>query len=125
MNILFWRYDGQEIDFDNAAPALLAKNAKLYVLSNLTVTSDLNKLARLTGGMVLSPDWLPYLEEYYHQIPEMPFSFITYRMTIPFEGVKIVTVSSRIAGMDYSDSVYYTAYMVPEVKESLINSLAQ
>jgi len=39
--------------------------------------------------------------------------------------VKIVTVSSRIAGMDYSDSVYYTAYMVPEVKESLINSLAQ
>ncbi len=123
-NVLLWKYDGYEMDFDNAAPALLAKNAKLYVLSNLTVSSDLNKLARLTGGMVLSPDYLPIIEEYYRGIPEMPFSFISYRMTIPFEGVKIVTVSSRIAGMDYSDSVYYTIYMVPEVKESLINSLA-
>jgi len=124
INILFWKYDGHGIDFDNAAPALLAKNAKLYVFSNLTVSVPLSKLARLTGGMVLSPDYLPVLEEYFRAITEMPFSSISYRMTVPFEGVKIVTVSSRIAGMDYSDSVYYSIYMVPEVKESLINSLA-
>jgi tetratricopeptide (TPR) repeat protein len=122
-NIILWKYDGYEINFSSIAPSLLAKNTRLYILTNLSVSDSLSKLARLTGGMVLPTEYQTLLENYYASIRDMPFNFISYGMTIPFEGVKIVTVTTRIGGMDYSDSIYYANYMIPNVKESLINSL--
>lgn len=122
-NVILWFSDGYEIPFEKIAPALLAKNVRLYVLSNLSVSSNLSKLSRITGGMVLPPEFQTLLKSYFSIAALMPFSHISYRMTLPFEGIKIVTLSTRVAGMDYSDSVYYVSYMIPDVKESLIDTL--
>jgi len=65
---------------------------------------------------------LPNLLQYYRSIEQIWIPKVTFRINLPFEGIKTVTVSTQISGMDYSDSIYYVNYMIPSVRESLIES---
>ncbi|HPE69038.1 MAG TPA: hypothetical protein P5560_01680 [Thermotogota bacterium] len=122
LNIVVWKYDGTDFSFADFSMALLAKNVRLFVVSNLTVPPKVARLARLSGGLVLSSDMLPNLLQYYRSIEQIWIPKVTFRINLPFEGIKTVTVSTQISGMDYSDSIYYVNYMIPSVRESLIES---
>jgi len=118
-NTIIWKYDGYDIIYEDLATAMLEKNARVFVVSNLSVPYKVQKLARITGGMVITSDMYTYLQSYYSDIKHIWTPKLHYRLSLPFEGIKSVTVSTRIAGMDYSDSIYYVKYMIPSVKEDI------
>ena len=117
--MVVWKYDGYDFNFENIAPAMFSKNVRVYVISNVTVPEKVRSLAKITGGLVISSGMETFLDEYYSKINSMISPKVTYRLNLPFEGIKTVTVSARIAGLDYSDSIYYAIYMIPYFKQEL------
>jgi hypothetical protein len=118
-NMVVWKYDGYDFNFENIAPAMFSKNVRVYVISNVTVPEKVRSLAKITGGLVINSGMETFLDEYYSKINSMISPKVTYRLNLPFEGIKTVTVSARIAGLDYSDSIYYAIYMIPYFKQEL------
>jgi len=112
-NVVLWKYDGHDFNFENIAPALFSKNVSVFVLSNVSVPNKVKMLARLTGGMVVNSDMETFLKEYFSHIKTVLTQKINYSLSLPFEGIKTVSISLRIAGLDYSDSIYYAIYMIP------------
>jgi len=112
-NVVLWKYDGYDFNFENIAPALFSKNVSVFVLSNVSVPDKVKMLARLTGGMVVNSDMETFLKEYFSQVKTVLTQKINYSLSLPFEGIKTVSISLRIAGLDYSDSIYYAIYMIP------------
>lgn len=124
-NVILWKYDGYDINFESIAPAFLHKNAMVIILTNLSVPKKVQRFASVTGGMVTSSEMISFLIEYLDGINFVWSPKVFYKLSLPFEGIKTVTVSSRILGMDYSDSIYYINYMIPSLKESLIDTLIE
>ena len=118
-NVVLWKYDGFDFNFENIAPAMFSKNVSIYVLSNVTVPEKVKTLTKLTGGMVINTEMETFLKEYYRELETIITPKVTYNLSLPFEGIKTVSVSLRIAGLDYSDSIYYAIYMIPYCTERL------
>jgi len=118
-NMIVWKYDGYDFNFENIAPAMFSKNVRIYVISNVTVPDKVRNLAKITGGLVVSSGMETYLDDYFSEIKTIISPKVTYRLNLPFEGVKTVTIASRIAGLDYSDSIYYAIYMIPYFEQEL------
>jgi len=118
-NVILWKYDGYDFNFESIAPAMFSKNVSVYVLSNVSVPEKVKMLTRLTGGMVINTELETFLKEYYSQVKTILTPKVTYSLSLPFEGIKTVNVSLRIAGLDYSDSIYYAIYMIPYFTETL------
>lgn len=118
-NVVLWKYDGYDFNFENIAPAMFSKNVSIYVLSNVTVPEKVKKLAKLTGGIVINTEMETFLKEYFRSLKSVLTPKVTYNLSLPFEGIKTVSVSMRIAGLDYSDSIYYAIYMIPYFTQRL------
>jgi len=118
-NVVVWKYDGYDFNFENIAPAMFSKNVRVYVLSNLSVPDKVQSLARKTGGIVISTDQFPFLKQYLTDLKEVWTPRISYKLSLPFTGINTVTISTRIAGLDYSDSIYYVNYMIPYFTKQL------
>jgi len=112
-NVVLWKYDGYDFNFESIAPAMFSKNVSVYVLSNVSVPDKVKSLAKLTGGMVINTEMETFLKEYFRSLDSILTPQVTYNLSLPFEGIKTVSVSLRIAGLDYSDSIYYAIYMIP------------
>jgi tetratricopeptide (TPR) repeat protein len=118
-NMVVWKYDGYDFNFENIAPAMFSKNVRIYIISNVTVPEKVRSLAKITGGLVISSGIETFLKEYFLSIKTILRPRVTYRLNLPFEGIKTVTISSRIAGLDYSDSIYYAIYMIPYFEKEM------
>ncbi|MFP4460941.1 MAG: hypothetical protein ACLFQE_01960 [Thermotogota bacterium] len=118
-NIVLWKYDGYDFNFANIAPALFSKNVSIYVLTNVSVPEQVKTLAKLTGGMVINTEMESFLREYFTNLKTILTPKVNYNLSLPFEGIKTVSVSLRIAGLDYSDSIYYALYMIPYFTQRL------
>jgi len=118
-NVVLWKYDGYDFNFENIAPAMFSKNVSIYVLSNVSVPDKIKTLAKLTGGIVINTEMETFLKEYFRNLKTILTPKVNYNLSLPFEGIKTVSVSLRIAGLDYSDSIYYAIYMIPYFTERL------
>jgi hypothetical protein len=118
-NVVLWKYDGYDFNFENIAPAMFSKNVSVYVLSNVSVPDKVKTLAKLTGGMVINTEMETFLKEYFRNLKTILTPKVTYSLSLPFEGIKTVSVSVRIAGLDYSDSIYYAIYIIPYFTQRL------
>lgn len=118
-NVVLWKYDGYDFNFENIAPAMFSKNVSVYVLSNVSVPDKVKTLAKLTGGMVINTEMETFLKEYFRNLKTILTPKVTYNLSLPFEGIKTVSVSVRIAGLDYSDSIYYAIYIIPYFTQRL------
>jgi hypothetical protein len=116
---VLWKYDGYDFNFENIAPAMFSKNVSVYVLSNVSVPDKVKTLAKLTGGMVINTEMETFLKEYFRNLKTILTPKVTYSLSLPFEGIKTVSVSVRIAGLDYSDSIYYAIYIIPYFTQRL------
>ncbi len=118
-NVVLWKYDGYDFNFESIAPAMFSKNVSIYVLSNISVPDKIKNLAKLTGGIVINTEMETFLKEYFRNLKTILTPKVTYNLSLPFEGIKTVSVSLRIAGLDYSDSIYYAIYMIPYFTQRL------
>ena len=118
-NVVLWKYGGYDFNFENIAPAMFSKNVSVFVLSNISVPEKVKTLAKLTGGIVINTEMETFLKEYFRNLRTVLTPKVTYNLSLPFEGIKTVSVSLRIAGLDYSDSIYYAIYMIPYFTQRL------